>query len=409
MYQNPREFVRHFSPTWRSVQKISDLYYLPRVLFHKSGLPLYELTVTRQDLRDMLDALPALEGGKPELTEEYKFSVRGMFKHNNIESDARIRYRGIILNHWSARKKSMNITLLDESSGDETVTHRLLLPEDRLWAVASLEAYRMEKFGILTPDVEFVKLKLNGHDLGVYLEIEEWGSKLLERNGRPNGEIFTEQDIENSNRPDFLKYASLEHWTPRIHAEQNTYRDALERFLFTISETTDEEFAARLPRILDMDKMYGWMLESLLAQNYHQKNNGNLNFYYNPLRDKFEPIGFDMIMRPLGNTYEVADHRLKNRILRHEPFRKEFEARARAYVNNPANLEDDLSYYDRMVESIKNDIIADTTKLPPTSQFFSYSEQHRQEIMANFEKIRTWLEAGSLPVTFAEELYPLKH
>ncbi|TSC79478.1 MAG: Uncharacterized protein G01um101429_465 [Parcubacteria group bacterium Gr01-1014_29] len=406
IYQNPRPFFRHFSPTWRSLKKVTDLYYLPRTWFYTSNLPVYELTLVRADLKKLLDALPPIEGGKPELTEEYKFSVRGDFNQDGVESDARIRYRGLILNHWSARKKSMNITLLDDT-GKETTTHRLLLPEDRSWAVASLEAYRMQKFGVLTPKVDFVTLKLNGRDLGVYLEIEEWGLAFLERNNRAIGELFTEKDIENANRPDFLKRSSLDYWTPRIHIEQNPYREALERFLFTTSETTDEEFAAKLPHILDMEKMYGWMLESLLSRDYHQQNTGNLNFYYDPTRDKFEPIGFDMTTKELRETFEVFDNRLKNRILQHEPFRREFETRTRAYVNNQKNLEDDLAYYDRVVASIEKDVIADTAKLPPTATFYSETEFYRSTIITNFEKIRQWLDEGELPITFAEEEYPL--
>lgn len=405
IYQNPRPFFRHFSPTWRSFKKITDLYYLPRAWFHTSNLPVYELTLVRADLKKLLDSLPPIEGGEPELTEKYKFSVRGYFNQDGFESDARIRYRGLILNHWSARKKSINITLLDDN-GKETITHRLLLPEDRSWAVASLEAYRMEKFGVLTPRVEFVKLRLNEQDYGVYMDIEEWGSSFLKHHKRTPGEIFSEQDVAPP-RPDYLKYNSLEYWEPRINIEQNPHRKALERFLFTISETTDEEFATQLPRILDMEKIYGWILESLLARNYHQQNTGNLNFYYDPERDIFEPIGFDMPMRPLENTYEVFRNRLVNRILRYEPFRREFEARARTYVENKKNLEDDLAYYDRIVTSIEKDVIADTAKLPPTSAFYSETEFYRSTIIINFNKIRGWLEKGELPITFAEETYPL--
>ncbi len=405
MYQNPDSFIRHFSPTWRSIKKIGDLYYLPQTLFHKSELPVYEITLTRADLRLLLDSLPALAGGKPHLTEEHKASVKGTFRNGEMETDVRVRYRGVLPNHWSARKKSWNITLLDENTGDEIRTLRLFIPEDRSWAAELLEAYRARKFGVLTPSIEFVKLKLNGHDLGVYMSIEGFDQSFLEYNNRPVGDMFSEQDIED--RPDYMRVDSLEFWQARIHKETNPYKENIAEFLHVISDTTDEEFTRRIPTLLDMEKMYGWMLESLIARNYHQKNSGNLNFYYDPERHIFEPIAYDMFSRELGDTYEVAHNRLVNRVLQQEQFRVSFETKARAYVYDPENLKNDLAYYDAMAASIEKDIMADTAKLPPTYLFFSYTERHRNEIIANFEKVRQWLENGELPITFAEEIYPL--
>ena len=404
IYQNPHSFIRHFSPTWRSLKKIGDLYYFPQTLFYKSSLPVYELTLTRSDLQLLLDSLPALTGGKPELTEDKKVSIKGTFQNGDVKTDARIRYRGVLPNHWSARKKSLNITLLDKNTGDEIRTARLFIPEDRWWGAELLEAYRAKKFSVLTPHIEFVKLTINGHDMGVYMNIEGFDTSFLEKNNRPVGEIFSEQDIQN--RPDYLRASSLEYWQSRIDIT-NPYKKNLARFLHVISETTDEEFAKELPQTLDMERMYGWMMESLLARNYHQKNLGNLNFYYNPERDIFEPIAYDMFSRELDATYEVAENRLVNRILQQEIFRTEFEKRVRAYVNNPQNLKDDLAYYDTISASIEKDIMRDTAKLPPTSLFISYTKQHRQEIINNFEKVREWLANGRLPIQFADETYPL--
>ena len=149
-------------------------------------------------------------------------------------------------------------------------------------------------------------------------------------------------------------------------------------------------------------------MESLLARNYHQKNLGNLNFYFNPARGLFEPIAYDMFSADLTDTYEAYHNRLLNRIMRHEPFRKQFEKMARAYVENPQNLADDLAFYDETTKQIEKDIMADTAKLVPTRDFFSYYRAHRQTIIDNVAKIRRWLaDGGSLPITFAEETYPL--
>lgn len=409
MYQNPSPLIRRFSPAWRSIKRIGDIVYLPRTLFHSSDLPVYEIILSKTDLNDLLDVLPEMEGGKPFFTEENKQSVKGQFRYGDIDTEARIRYRGVLPNHWNARKKSWQINLPAEYSINGQHALRLFIPEDRWWAAEFLEAERARKFGVLTPRLEFVKLTVNGKDQGVYMHIEGFDRQFLEYNNRTVGEIFSEVDL--ADRIDYLRLDSIHQWQPRIHQGETApaSQDALAYFLYVISETNDAEFARRIPSILDMDKFYGWALEVLLARNYHQKNEGNLNFYFDPSRGLFEPIAYDMFSRELGDTFEVADNRLLNRIMKHEPFRKEFEARVRTYVNDPANLQRDLAYYEKITNDIKYDIMADSAKLPPTSLFFSHYELHREEITRNFEHVRAWLAdpKASLPLTTAEESYPL--
>ena len=407
IYQNPSPLVRHFSPTWRSLKRIGDLYYFPQTLFHTSSLPLYEVTLGRGDIQELIDALPRLEGGKPFFTEENKQSIKGEFRAGNYEAEVHIRNRGILPNHWSARKKSWHINFPKEDLFNGRQTVRLFIPEDRWWATEFLEAYRARKLGVLTPNLTFVRLTINGKDEGVYLDIEGWDQSFLNANERDGGDIFSEYDTARQN--DYLRSSAFNEWEARINPLTHEYDNALKDFLFIISDTTNEEFARRIPTILNMEKMYGWLLESLLARNYHVKNIGNLNFYYDPTSGLFEPIAYDMFSRDLGDTFSVEHNRLSNRILQHKPFRNEFEQYTQTYVGNMQNLLDDLSYFDAVTENIAYDIMSDTAKLPPTSDFFAYHKNHRTVIIANFLKIRMWLRAGEIPITFADEIYPLSN
>lgn len=322
IYQNPNPLIRHFSPTWRSLKKIADIYYVPQTFFYTSTLPAYELTLSKNDFFTLLAAIPYDPARrKSSLTDEYKETVRGRFRAENLDTEAKIRYRGLLANH---------------------------------------------------------------------------------------GEIFSDQDIDLTERIDYLRSGAFPYWTARVNSESHAYDEALAHFLSVISDTSDEEFVQQIPRILDMEKFYGWALESLLARNYHQKNIVNLNFYFDPARGLFEPIATDMYSDELGDAYRVKHHRLLNRIFAHEPFRKQFETLARSYVDNPRNLEDDLAYYDTVTNSIKKDIMADTEKSSLTSEFLSYYKEHREVIIKNVQKIQAWLrDGGSLPLIFSDETYPL--
>ncbi|HEY4477094.1 MAG TPA: CotH kinase family protein [Candidatus Paceibacterota bacterium] len=405
LYQNPNATIRHFAPTWRALKKISDVYYLPTTFFHISKLPHYELTLSRKDFRALLDSLPTLTGGKPFLTEENRQTVLAEFHADGFAATARVRPRGLLPNHWSAGKKSWNINFVNNKFQNRSAL-RLFIPEDRGWAAEFLEAYRARKFGVLTPDLKFVNLTINGKDYGVYTNIENWEPAFFENKGRAIGGIFAELDVEHPR--DIFRLDAIDSWQERIDPALKNHRTAFAYFLYVISETSDKEFARRIPSILNMDAYYGWALEALLARNYHSKNEGNLNFYFDPSRGTFEPIAYDMFSWELGEQFEVAHNRLLNRIMAHEPFRKAFEQKAQEYINNPDNLADDLAYYDSVAKSIEKDIAADTAKLPPTQEFFATYKEHRRHIIANVEKIKLWFADGaSLPISFADEAYPL--
>ena len=139
IWQNPNPLIRHFSPTWRSIKKLSDLRYLPQAFFHESTLPVYELILSRNDAEALIAELPELRGGTPFLTDEYKQFVKANFRTGSFQTQARVRYRGLLPNHWSALKKSWQINLPPEEPLNGRTDIRLIIPEDRQWTAQLLE------------------------------------------------------------------------------------------------------------------------------------------------------------------------------------------------------------------------------------------------------------------------------
>src|SRR3989344_2228600 len=214
IYQNPNAIARHFSPTWRSIKKISDFYYLPRTIFHASNLPTYRLTLSRKDMQTLLNSLPQLVGAKP------------------LDAEGRVRNRGLLPNHWSPIKKSWNINFTNSTTLDGHASLRLFIPEDRRWASEFLEAHRAKKFGVLTPDLEFVKLIMNGKNFGVYLSIENWEPAFFEQKKRAIGEIFAETDQEHPE--DIFRLDAIDKWQRRINPLDTSNDAALAYFLYVV-------------------------------------------------------------------------------------------------------------------------------------------------------------------------------
>ncbi|MFH1395237.1 MAG: CotH kinase family protein [Candidatus Omnitrophota bacterium] len=166
-----------------------------------------------------------------------------------------------------------------------------------------LEALKLA--GVIAPRYEFVRVVLNGKDLGIYALEEHFEKILVENNHRREGPIikFNEdvlwsdriqlKDLKSmqinfeseffSNIDVFNKGSVFE--KPILYKEFIQGKDLLESFRQGI-----------LPahKVFDIEKMAKYFAVSELMAAFHGAGIwNNLRFYYNPVTSLLEPIGFD--------------------------------------------------------------------------------------------------------------------
>ena len=402
---NPNGFVRHFAPTWRSLKKIADLPYTFIYTFRPSALPTFYLYVSDQNQMRLLDNLPNYPK-ENFLSDDLKQTVRASFSYNSYETDdAKVRYRGNSPHHWNALKKSWQINLPSDNPLKERTTLRLILPEDRSWLGEPLNAYRAKKFGTMTPELSFVRLFVNGNNMGVYILTEGWEESFIERNNKVFGSIFA----NSGTSLDIMKPENISGWEDRFSEDETTAEEApnLLYFLKLLADAPEPLFEEQLPIILDMEAFYTWMLVHTLAGSF-PGNSFNQNLFWNGGTGKFEPVVFDASLGGMRDTVVVKDNRLANRVLKNKTFRAEFEKIVRAYVTDDKNLLDDLAFYDNLYKDMRPEILADTAKLPTNSEFIHDTEKNRKVVEENFIALQKMFEKdGTLAVTFSDEKYPL--
>lgn len=406
---NPNSFIRHFSPTWRSLKKLIDMPYIVMTGFQTSILPVYEITISPQDQVNLLLNLPDYPR-EYKLLEDFKTSVVGEFAHESYYTqNAQIRYRGVSPNHWNAAKKSLQVNLPDDSPLEDRTTYRFFIGEDKGWVWASLWDHIGDKLGVITLQVTPAEVVINGKHMGVYNLIEGWEPSLIARYGKPPGPIFSNKNIEinavNLWQPDqaFQWYNRNE---PTVPIE--SYPEFM-RLVTLVAEAPDDEFAREIPHVLNIDTFLPWTLVSILAGgNFHQGNNANQNFYYNPETGLFEPILWDVALSPLADTIALANNRPVNRLMHIPAFRKQLESMARAYVEDPAQFEDDIALYDTITAYMLPAVYRDTVKIQTSYEVQTVIARERATYEQNVKKLRTMLKNnGSLPFVFADETYPL--
>ena len=150
---------------------------------------------------------------------------------------------------------------------------------------------------------DFVKLILNGKDLGIYAIEEHFDKRLLENNSRKEGpiikfseEVFWETLAKNKkaitqkvdkkiylrSHIDGYKKSSNE-----THSDNSNYRKAIS--MLSEYRNGDIEFN----QIFDIDIFARHYALSRVFSAEHGERWHNRRFYYNSITDKLEPIGFD--------------------------------------------------------------------------------------------------------------------
>ncbi len=389
-------FVQFLLPTYRSLRKIADIPYLP-YQFTKDELLVYDITIDVADIARMNAALPD-DFIKGRLTDEYKLQVRAGFKANGYEDRVNIRYRGRGPNHWNAYKKSFHLEFDEENPFNGLTDLKLIIPEDRQYAVEPLNDYRALKFGLFAPQPWFVKVRLNGEDLGVYHAIPHWSKAMTDRNGFGEfANIFGLVDLQLDELVgrNFFDPNELSLWEDYTrNADLNpSDKEQLKEFLTVIHHAPDELFLRALPVLVDMDALYDWLIIQTLAASAHQNATVNIILLRNPATGRFQPIPWDAQLYPY-HPVNLAAHPLIGRTLAIKAYRAEYLRRLQNYVSDEKNLEDDLRFYDEIRERIENALFKDTAKLPLNFQVSNDLDEDRKLIGENFKTIQNLFVNG---------------
>jgi hypothetical protein len=216
---------------------------------------------------------------------------RGMlFSDHNVEVPVKIYYnnekfkgkaslKGDWPDHFADSKISFRINIkgdekmmgLDEFALQQPLTRSFILE----WICHKLE----EKENLIHLRTKYVQVTVNDKNKGIYQLEEYFDDTIFENNHLPEGVIFkikgTEHDL-------------------KIFSEKQIYSSLKRKnHLSSLYEKYDAFIEDKLPidEVFDIEKIAKWYAITDLVKGYHQLYNNNLHFYFNPDKQKIEPIG----------------------------------------------------------------------------------------------------------------------
>lgn len=225
------------------------------------------------------------------------------------EMPVELRLKGDWLDHLKNNKWSYRVKVKDPFAWNGMKTFSLQSPETREFLNEWMLHQWWKKEDVLTPRYDFVEVQLNGKSLGVYAYEEHFEKQLPESNYRREGIIvrFSEEgfwadvktrisDLEGNPNAHVNNSAHYSTASVTPFKENQTLKDTiLKKQLETAQQLLTSFINQSLPvdQIFETDKMAKYFAICDLMHAQHSAAWHNMRFYFNPVLNKLEPIGFD--------------------------------------------------------------------------------------------------------------------
>ncbi|MDA3884997.1 MAG: CotH kinase family protein [Candidatus Delongbacteria bacterium] len=229
-------------------------------------------------------------------------NVPAKLSYKGKEYKAEINLKGLRKNHFSdSTRMSFQVKL----KGNQTIMgmrkFSLQDPKMRNYIYEWIFHKILKGEGFIALNYDFIEVKINGLDAGVYAIEERMDKILLERHGYTDGPIFKISDDKDSMychtiEPFGEKKYTSQKWK-KITKKALLLAKGLSERRFEFGKTVNTDMFARYFAICDVFMFFHGSLKK------------SIRVYYNPVTGKFEPIGFD------GHTFTEAPNFISSEVI----------------------------------------------------------------------------------------------
>lgn len=217
---------------------------------------------------------------------------------------AKVRIKGKLTDHVKGSKWSFRVIAKKNEGFLGMRRFSLQHPGTRNYLCDWLFHRMMEGEGVIALRYGFIRLGLNGDDLGVYAYEEHFGPELLENNGRVEGPIFRfdpslfwEHRLNMMNKVRYNEaFAAYQAAEIDAFGSSDLEKDPKARALFEEAVTLMESFRrAERPASevfhIDLIARRHAMLD--LIGGHHSMDWSDVKFYYDPVLRRIEPVSYE--------------------------------------------------------------------------------------------------------------------
>ena len=299
-----KEFLKQVKANLQLLTSV-DIF---EIVFEKNDLPTLEYEISFKNFSKISKVREKAisEGILRRDGNDYVAAKVGDLETENSKN-CKIRLKGDLSWHWSGKKWSLRT----EVKKGETILGRskfsIQTPSTRNCTYEWLYLETLRKHGVIAPSYEFCNVIINGKKMGIYAIEEHFSKHLIEGQLRREGVILA-----------FDEYAQ---WNSHWNIDwQNSYRTSQinvrdeKRVNNSVTLKKQRDTAIHLikgfqneslrpEQVFDTEILGKYLAISHMWGAEHGFSYADINFYYNPITAKLEPIGMDAKPSPQANKW----------------------------------------------------------------------------------------------------------
>ena len=290
--------------------------------------------------------------------------------------EVKLRLKGLELKHLQPDKWSLKIKVKGDQNIKGLSEFSIQAPPTRAYMNEWIYHKFLNHENLLGLKTDFVSVTLNGKDLGIFNLEEGFTKTVLERNQRREGLIFR---IING--------------TTRVYGEKKILEKGLShgKHIGIVTSIANAFMNEKMNAsdVFDIEKTARYFAVSDLFGGIHGHLELNFPIYFNPINQKFEPIGYDansgMVFKEGFNgiagswhgPWTAGDRLLAKRIFSDTTFYK-------AYVRQLETLSQE--YYEDVMDSLQSELNTKLNTLYKSYPEYYYSIDYMAKNLATIKK-----------------------
>ena len=266
-----------------------------------------QINLDKEDMSQLIEYRKiAIENGV--IDKSLKKYFKGTLNYKGKSIPIKIRFKGDWPDHIEGDKWSFRIKILGDNSFKGMKSFSIQSPHTREFLKEWILHKMYADEDVLATRYDFISVKLNSKQLGIYACEEHFDKQLLESNNRREAPIlrFDEEGlwqtrIKNPNNHNVLpSYSASEvipfkkNRTVKTQALNHNFKKA------NILMLKYKEFDPNLEYVFDLRKMAKYYALNDIGGLRHSYHWHNQRFYYDPISERLEHIAFDCY----GGIYE---------------------------------------------------------------------------------------------------------
>jgi len=226
------------------------------------------------------------ESNNFEIPKKYFQMFPATLRHNEEKYKVKIRLKGDRRIHWSKRdERSYKIDIRGNSRLFGLEEFSLQKPLTKNYTYELIFHKLLKYVDLINIKYFLINLHINNENLKAYALEEGFSRELLERQKKPNGPIFSVNEILGEYYPNI----DYEIYSKKFWMEKSP--KLIENLFLNLNNI--KMGSSHINYHFDIDKWAKYFAIVDLTGSYHGSLSKSVKLYYNPLSKKFEPIGYD--------------------------------------------------------------------------------------------------------------------